>query len=92
MSESSPSLKVLCIFTGLLEPFPTEIYQSDNQLVKYIDNHYFLSPYKTETQRTAYTLATNTIETYTKKSPSSVRGSSVVFGPYKNVQSYEVTI
>lgn len=89
--ETAPTLKVLAIFTGLLEPFPAEIGQSDNQLVKYTDNHYFLSPYRTETQRTAYTLASTAIESYTKRPPSSVRGSSVVFGPYKDIAPMEAS-
>ena len=90
VKEANPNLKVLAIFTDVLIPFPAEIRQDDDQLVKYSDNHYFLSPYKTESQRTAYTLASTSIESYTKRPPSSVRGSSVVFGPYKDISPYEV--
>lgn len=90
VKESNPTLKVLAVFTDVLEPFPIEIRQEDDQLVKYTDNHYFISPYRTESQRTAYTLASTSIESYTKRPPSSVRGSSVVFGPYKDIAPYEV--
>jgi oligosaccharyltransferase complex subunit alpha (ribophorin I) len=91
VKDSSPALKVLAVFTSLLEPFPAEIRQDENQLVKYSDNHYFFSPYRTENQRTAYTLASTSIESYTKRPPSSVRGSSVVFGPYKDIAPFEVS-
>jgi oligosaccharyltransferase complex subunit alpha (ribophorin I) len=92
VKEKNPSLKVLAVFTDIFEPFPAEILQNDNQLVKFSDNHYLLSPYKTENQRSAYTLASTSIESYTKRPPSSVRGSSVVFGPYKDIAPYEVLL
>lgn len=56
------------------------------QLVRFTDNHFFLSPYKTETQKTTVKLASSGIESYTKLSPSSARGSTLTFGPYKEIQ------
>jgi oligosaccharyltransferase complex subunit alpha (ribophorin I) len=85
-------LKIQAIFTNLLEPYPKEIYQKDNQLVRFIDSHYFLSPYKTITQKTTIKLATNQIESYTKLVPYSSRGSNIIFGSYKEIKPFEVSL
>jgi oligosaccharyltransferase complex subunit alpha (ribophorin I) len=78
------------VFTSLLEPFPTSIGQNDNQLVLLKDSHYIMSPYQTENQKTTIKLASNSVESYSKLSPVSLKGSSIVYGPYKNVQPFEV--
>lgn len=90
VSESSATLKVVSVFTGLMEPYPAEISQLENQFVRIKNSHYFFSPYITETQKTTIKLASSSIESYTKLSPFSAKGSSLVFGPYKDVQGFEV--
>jgi oligosaccharyltransferase complex subunit alpha (ribophorin I) len=90
VSEPSPTLKVVGVFTSLLEPYPAEITQLENQFVRIKDSHYFYSPYKTETQRTTIKLASSTVESFTKLSPFSNKGSNLVFGPYKEIQPFEV--
>lgn len=88
--ESSVTLKVQAVFTSILVPYPAEITQAENQLVRLDGNHYFLSPYKTTTQKSVYKLASSSIESYSKITPSSVRGSSINFGPFKDIQPFSV--
>jgi hypothetical protein len=92
VTESSPVLKVVGVFTSLLEPYPAEITQLENQFVRIKDSHYFYSPYKTETQKTTIKLASSTIESFSKLSPFSNKGSSLVFGPYKEIQPFQVKL
>jgi len=74
-----------------MEPFPAEITQLENQFVRIRDSHYFYSPYRTETQKTTVKLASSTIESFTKLSPFSTKGSSIVFGSYKEIRPFEVS-
>jgi len=83
-------LKIVAIFTGLLIPYPAEIRQNDNQLVLFKDHHYFLSPYPTASQKTTVRLASSEIESYTKLEPQSSRGSTLVFGTYKDINPFQV--
>jgi len=78
------SWKVQAVFTGLLIPYPEEITQSENQLVKLHASHYFYSPYPTTTQKTVFKLASASVESYTKLAPHAARGSSIHFGPFKD--------
>ena len=91
VKDPSPKLSVEAVFTNTLELSPAEIAQMDNQFVKYSDSHYFLTPYKTETQKTACKLASATIESYTKLAPHTVRGSTISFGPYKDLEPMEAS-
>lgn len=91
VSESAPTLKVVSVFTSALEPYPAEITQNENQYVRYTDSHYFYSPYKTETQKTTFKLASSSIESFTKLAPFNTKGSSIIFGSYKDVEAYEVS-
>lgn len=88
---ANPTLKVQAVFTSLLNPYPTEITQMESQLVKLEGSHFFYSPYPTVTQKSVYKLASATIESFSKLSPHSVRGSAVHFGPYKDVAAFEVS-
>jgi hypothetical protein len=90
LSEASLTLTVLSVFTGLLQPYPAEINQLENQLVLLKESHYFYSPYTTEVQKTNVKLASSAIESFTKLSPSAARGATITFGPYKDIESYQV--
>ena len=90
MSESSPTFKVVTVFTSTLEPYPSEIGQMENQLVRLRDSHYFYSPYDTDSQKVTIKLASSSVESFTKLSPSSARGSTLLFGPYKDVKKFSV--
>eukprot|EP01031_Cornospumella_fuschlensis_P040278 gene40278-49078_t len=79
------TIKITSVFTDLLEPYPAEIAQDEAQLVRLHTSHTLLSPYATSTQKTTVRLPSASIEGYTARAPSSVKGSSVVLGPYKDV-------
>lgn len=83
--KSSVTLKVKAIFTELLEMYPAEITQMEDQRVRLSDNHYVLTPYMTETQKTTVRLASTQVESWTRLEPNVQRGSSVTYGPYKNI-------
>jgi hypothetical protein len=90
VDEASPTLKVKAVFTNLLTPYPAEITQLENQYVRLNGNHYFLSPYETTTQKTVFKLASSNIESFSKLSPFSTRGSNIHFGPYKDIAAFSV--
>ena len=92
IKESTAALKVIAIFTNILVPYPAEIGQHDNQLVLFSDNHYFLSPYTTDSQKTTVKLSSSEIESFTKLEPQSSRQSTIVFGPYKDVGPMQVKL
>ncbi len=54
-------------------------------MVQLFDTHYFLSPYKTETQKTIIKLASNNVESYTKLEPYSLKGSVLTLGSYNDI-------
>ncbi len=89
-ATSTHQLKIQATFTSLMTPFPAEITQLENQLVLLHTSHLFFSPYPTTTQKLVVKLASSTIESFTKLAPFNVRGSSVHFGPYKDIQPFEV--
>lgn len=91
VGESSPTIRVKMILTDLLEPFPAEITQTDNQFVRFFDSHYFYSPYSTTTQKMVVKLASSTVESYTKNAPHIHKGSSITFGPYKEIEPRSVS-
>ena len=82
---ASVILKLSVVLTGFLEPFPTEITQAEQQLVRLVESHVFFSPYRTESQKTTIKLASRTVESYSKRSPQSLTGSTLTYGPYKDV-------
>lgn len=85
-SESTISLKVLAVFTDTLFPYPEEISQYDSQYVLFQDNHYVSTPYSTSLQKTTVKLSSNQIESVTKLEPQSTRGSTIICGPYKDIE------
>lgn len=91
VGEAEPSIRVKMILTDLLEPYPKEIVQSENQFVRFFDSHYFYSPYETVSQKLVMKLASSTVESFTKNAPHSHKGSSITFGPYKDVAPKSVS-
>ena len=88
----SPGIDVQAVFTRLLTPYPAEIEQSDKQLVVYEANHYFLSPYLTETQTTKVKLPSGSqIESYSKLKPNTQSSNTIDFGPYEKVAPESVS-
>ena len=84
--SSTATIEVRTVLTKLLTPYPTEINQADKQLVLYDGNHYFLSPYKTQSQTTKIRIpAGSSIESYTKLKPNSQSSNTIDYGPYPDV-------
>ncbi|GAM27971.1 hypothetical protein SAMD00019534_111470 [Acytostelium subglobosum LB1] len=83
---STVNLKLRIVSMGQMTPYPTHIAQAESQLVMYKDNHYFSSPYDTQTQKTTLKLASAKVEDHSSLSPSILKGSSLVYGPYKDVR------
>jgi oligosaccharyltransferase complex subunit alpha (ribophorin I) len=79
------TLKLTAVLTSFLEPFPAEITQAESQLVRFTVSHWFLSPYSTESQKTTIKLASRAVESYTKRAPQALTGSTLTYGPYKDV-------
>lgn len=90
VDEASFSLRVTAVFTDIFDMYPAEITQNENQLVRLKGSHFFVSPYHTETQKLVVKLPSSSIESFTKKAPFSMRGNSLHFGPYTNVEPFKV--
>lgn len=84
-ASPTPVLNIETIFTKSLQPYPTQITQSERQFVRYFGNAYFYSPYKTLTQKTTVQLASKSVESYTTVKPSSQSDALITYGPYENV-------
>lgn len=86
----NPRLKITAVMTSALVPRPAEIKQLETQYVQLFDSHYFLSPYHTVQQSLNIKLSSATIESFSKLEPFSKRGTTISFGPFKEVAAYEV--
>jgi len=75
------------VFTKSLLPYPTEIQQSDRQLVRYFGNAYFYSPFKTLSQKTNIQVSSKNVESYTTVKPSSQSDTTITYGPYENIEA-----
>eukprot|EP01123_Difflugia_compressa_P013545 TRINITY_DN633_c0_g1_i1.p1 TRINITY_DN633_c0_g1~~TRINITY_DN633_c0_g1_i1.p1 ORF type:complete len:621 (-),score=144.06 TRINITY_DN633_c0_g1_i1:86-1948(-) len=73
------------VFTHTMTPFPSEITQSERQLVRYNDNHYWFSVYRTDSVKTKVKLSSSSVQSNSELSPSSVKADVVSYGPYKDV-------
>lgn len=83
---AAATIEVVAVFSHLLSPFPSQIVQSERQLVLFTGNAYFASPYATKTQTTKVILPlTGSIESYTKLKPTAQDGHTISYGPYENV-------
>lgn len=78
-------LNVETVFAKSLQPYPTQITQSERQYVRYFGNAYFYSPYTTLKQKTTVQLTTKSVETFTSVKPSSQADSVITYGPYENI-------
>lgn len=83
---ASPIIEIEMVYTHSLEPFPSEMVQSERQLVQYFGNVYFSSPYQTRTQTTKVKLTpAGSIESFTKVKPTSQTDRTITYGPYDNI-------
>lgn len=72
-------------FTKSIQPYPTEILQSDKQLVRYFGNAYYYSSYPTLTQKTTIHLSSRNVESFTNVKPSTQSDTTITYGPYDNI-------
>uniref|UniRef100_H2Z4F8 Dolichyl-diphosphooligosaccharide--protein glycosyltransferase subunit 1 n=1 Tax=Ciona savignyi TaxID=51511 RepID=H2Z4F8_CIOSA len=75
------------IYSSALSPFPKEITQSQNQLLIFRGNHFYYSPYLSETQTTSVELPSSTIETYTKFGNPSLEDTTIKYGDNKEFEN-----
>lgn len=78
------TLEVLYILTQSLEPFPSQISQSESQLVYCRDSAIILSPYHIEQQTTFIKFPSNRVESYTNVDPTNRAGLELRYGPYSD--------
>jgi len=84
---------VAFLFTAImshsLTPHPSNIAQSEKQLVIFKDSHYMFSPYLVKKQTTTVKLSSATIESFSKLKPSSSSESTITYGPYKEIAAFK---
>ena len=88
---TNPVFSVSTVLTSLLVPLPKEIMQLENQLMQLFDSHYVLSPYHTTTQKYTIKLPSRSIESFSKLEPYSLKGTTLNFGPYKEVPALSIS-
>ncbi|XAR52362.1 Dolichyl-diphosphooligosaccharide--protein glycotransferase [Bertholletia excelsa] len=84
----SVSLEVLYILTHSLEPFPSEISQSESQLVYYHDSAIMLSPYSVKKQMTFIKTPSTKVESFTRVEPTERGNTELKYGPYEDHHPY----
>jgi oligosaccharyltransferase complex subunit alpha (ribophorin I) len=80
--QDSVKLQIKMALVNQLKPFPKEIKQSDSQKVVYEDYIVYLSVYRVSLQTTTVSVGTTLVDSYSKKEPSTIRGQTLVYGPY----------
>ena len=86
-SAESITIVVETTFTHAIVPHPTEITQMEKQLVQFIGNAYFYTPYRCKTQSSDFILPSQTnVESYTRISPVSSSGGKISYGPYTDME------
>jgi oligosaccharyltransferase complex subunit alpha (ribophorin I) len=83
------TLDVETVFSHALHPYPTHITQSEKQLVKFVGNVYFYSPYRTQSLTTVVTCSSSSIDSYTKEKPVTSSDKTITYGPHENVEPFK---
>lgn len=86
--NSKGSIQVVGYYTRVLEAYPAEIRQSEDQLMVYSGDHLFLSPFPTTKETTNLKLPTLNVESYSKLEPTTLKGTKLKCGPYSNTRAY----
>ncbi|KAM9076520.1 dolichyl-diphosphooligosaccharide--protein glycosyltransferase subunit 1 [Megaptera novaeangliae] len=82
------SVTVEAVYTHVLQPYPTQITQSEKQFVVFEGNHYFYSPYPTKTQTMRVKLASRNVESYTKLGNPTRSEDLLDYGPFRDIPAY----
>lgn len=85
---SSISVVVEVIISQVIHPFPLEITQAENQLVKFTGNSYIFSPYRSKTQSTTFTLPTSNVESFSRVAPTNSVDKVLTYGPYSDIAPF----
>lgn len=85
---ASTTFEMFLAFTHTMVPYPATITQYEDQKVQYTDNHYILSPYKTEKQATQVKLASSNVESRSTEKPTKTSKDVIEYGPYKDVKPF----
>ena len=75
--------------------FFREITQSQSQLVVYRGNHFYYSPYLSESQSTTVELPSSTVESYSKTLSPDKDGNTIKYGEssdFENVAAFSQVI
>jgi oligosaccharyltransferase complex subunit alpha (ribophorin I) len=83
------NIDVEVVYGHSVKPYPTHISQSEKQLVKFIGNIFFYSPYKTLTLTTTVNCPSTSIEYYTKEKPVTSADRAITYGPHENVDPFK---
>lgn len=86
---STLTVKIDEVFAHAMSPFPTKITQSEKQFVLFSGNHYLYSFYVAKSQTTTVTLASSTVESYSKQKPTNQQDSMLKYGPYTDVEPFK---
>lgn len=86
---ASVVIEVEVVLYDAMRPYPVEISQAEKQLVVFKGNHYYYSSYATTKQTTTVSLASDRVEAYSQLKPTSKSDSTITYGPYDNIQSYQ---
>ncbi|KAB0368480.1 hypothetical protein FD755_019514 [Muntiacus reevesi] len=82
------SVVVEAVYTHAIQPYPTQITQSEKQFVVFEGNHYFYSPYPTKTQTMRVKLASPNVENYTKLGNPMRHENLLDYGPFHDTPAY----
>ncbi|XP_008056127.1 deoxynucleotidyltransferase terminal-interacting protein 1 [Carlito syrichta] len=82
------SVTVETVYTHVLQPYPTQITQSEKQFVVFEGNHYFYSPYPTKAQTMRVKLASRNVESYTKLGNPTRSEDLLDYGPFRDIPAY----
>jgi len=88
LPASSGKFKYTAVYTNILKALPAKISQNEKQYMVLEDNHYVVSPYKTNEQTTTVELSSDRIESKTEQSPTSANGRKITYGPYNNIKPF----
>ncbi|XP_052501104.1 dolichyl-diphosphooligosaccharide--protein glycosyltransferase subunit 1-like [Budorcas taxicolor] len=82
------SVVVEAVYTHVIQPYPTQITQSEKQFVVFEGNPYFYSPYPTKTQTMRVKLASPNVESYTKLGNPMRHDNLLDYGPFHDIPAY----
>ncbi|TPX68609.1 dolichyl-diphosphooligosaccharide---protein glycotransferase [Spizellomyces sp. 'palustris'] len=79
-------LGIWAAFTHLVRPYPKEVSQKEKQLLEFLGNAYFWSPYHSKQQKTIVRLPNDDVISFKEKpAPVSKAGNVITYGSYADV-------